>query len=163
MTDADKLLWAQIDAFEVDDPGAEFTFSMRLARENAWPLGYALQVIAEYKRFLFLACTAGHPVTPSDQIDQAWHLHLIYTHSYWKVLCKEVLKRELHHGPTQGGDEARDTYVDLYQMTLDSYQMAFQEKPPAEVWPEPDIRFRDIRFSRINRRKNWIIKKPFVK
>ena len=31
----------------------------------------ARRVIREYKRFTFLAMEAGHPVTPSDPVDQA--------------------------------------------------------------------------------------------
>ncbi|MEK6230809.1 MAG: hypothetical protein N2A42_03075 [Luteolibacter sp.] len=35
--------------------------------------------MTEYKRFVALAMLAGHPVTPSEEVDQAWHLHLVYT------------------------------------------------------------------------------------
>ena len=87
MTENQKVLWEKLDEFEIDDPNSDYTFSMRLARENRWNISYALDVIEEYKRFIFLACTAGHPVTPSDQVDQVWHLHLIYTKSYWNNLC----------------------------------------------------------------------------
>ncbi len=41
----------------------------------------------EYRRFAFLAATAGHPVTPSDAVDQAWHLHLTYSRDYWDRFC----------------------------------------------------------------------------
>lgn len=64
-----------------DDIG--LTFVGRLARDNGWKPGYAERVYREYLRFVFLAATAGHPVTPSVDVDEVWHLHLCYTRSYW--------------------------------------------------------------------------------
>ncbi len=93
----DKLLDA-IMAFELDDPGAQLPFTARLAREQGWTHVFAGRVVTEYKRFVVLAMLAGHPVTPSEEVDQAWHLHLVYTRSYWQGLCRDVLGRELHHG-----------------------------------------------------------------
>src|SRR5690242_10295867 len=69
-------LWIRIAGFLLDDPEAKMPFSCRLARDNGWSHDYACRVIAEYKRFCYLALVAGHPVTPSEEVDQAWHLHL---------------------------------------------------------------------------------------
>lgn len=163
MNEDHQQLWERLEDFEIDDPESDYTFSMRLARENNWNISYALDVISEYKRFLFLACTAGHPVTPSDQVDQAWHLHLIYTRSYWDILCKEVLKLEIHHGPTPGGTKAGENYKDYYKQTLSSYLSIFNQKAPTDIWPDSEIRFSDIHFRRVNIKKNWIIKKLWAK
>ena len=84
-------LWERTRTFEIDDGPAEFPFAARLARDNAWTGAFAERVVVEYRRFLHLMMVAGHPVTPSDQVDQAWHLHLTYTHSYWERLCGETL------------------------------------------------------------------------
>lgn len=59
------------EPFRSTSPGVNLTFSQRLARDNCWSLNYAQRVIKEYKKFAFLAVCAGHPVTPSDQVDQA--------------------------------------------------------------------------------------------
>jgi hypothetical protein len=80
-------LWRRIEQFQLDSPEAALPFSARLARENNWPSAYAQRVISEYKRFTFLAVVAGHPVSPSEDVDQAWHLHLTYSENYWKVFC----------------------------------------------------------------------------
>ena len=66
----DELL-LRLDAFELDEPGVAFPFSARLAHENGWSRGFARRVIAEYKRFVWLALRAGHPVTPSEEVDEA--------------------------------------------------------------------------------------------
>ena len=87
----DDSLWQRIAAHHIGPPDAALSFARRLARENRWSLAYAERVIEEYRRFCYLAMTAGHEVTPSDQVDQAWHLHLTYSRDYWERFCPEVL------------------------------------------------------------------------
>ena len=81
-------LWARIKGFALDDPASSLPFSQRLARENGWSRHFACRAIEEYKRFCYLAMTAGHSVSPSDAVDQAWHLHLLYTRSYWDGILR---------------------------------------------------------------------------
>ena len=80
------------------------SFEQRLARENGWRAEFAAHVIEEYKRFCFLAVTGTEAFTPSDQVDQAWLLHLTYSRDYWERFCPEVIGKPLHHGPTKGGE-----------------------------------------------------------
>lgn len=96
-------LWQRLAAHDIGPAEASLSFAARLARENRWREAHADAVIHEYKRFCYLACTAGHEVTPSDAVDQVWHLHLTYSRDYWEVFCPEVLQADLHHGPTAGG------------------------------------------------------------
>ncbi|OYQ34069.1 hypothetical protein CHU92_12085 [Flavobacterium cyanobacteriorum] len=91
MTPSEKQLWERIQRFPIDEENAALTFSARLARENGWSRKYTQEVITEYKRFIFLCCVSPTPVTPSDPVDQAWHLHLTYTRSYWIDFCKNTL------------------------------------------------------------------------
>ena len=48
------IVWKKISGLEFDNQNAELTFSKRLARENRWPHWYALDVIEEYRKFLYL-------------------------------------------------------------------------------------------------------------
>lgn len=153
-------LYERIQSFSLDKPNAQLSFSKRLARDNGWTLQYAQRVIEEYKKFAFLAVAAGHPVTPSDQIDQAWHLHLTYTRSYWDEFCSEVLQTPLHHEPTLGGQAENQKFDDWYSKTLESYEHFFSSKPPVEIWPAPEDRFgQDLHFKRINTQQNWVFPK----
>src|SRR5262245_16067736 len=146
--------------FEIDDGPAARPFAARLAKENGWSRDYAERVITEYKRFAFLALTAGHPVTPSEQVDQAWHLHLCYTRSYWERFCKEVLGRPLHHHPTQGGADEDHKHVEQYQQTLASYRRIFEKEPPADIWPPASVRFGDdVHGVRVNPTQYWLVSK----
>ena len=164
MSPQPEELYRRIQGFEFDDREAAFPFHARLARENGWSEGYTARVISEYRRFVFLALTAGHPVTPSDQVDQAWHLHLLFTNSYWNRFCGETLGRRLHHGPTQGGDSERDKFTDWYLETLNSYQLVFEQEPPRDIWPQAGVRFgRDIVWQRVNVAQHWIISRRWVR
>jgi hypothetical protein len=99
----DDNLWTRIEQFELDEPDAGFPFSARLAKETGWTYPHTQRVIEEYRRFVYLACVAGHPVSPADEVDEVWHLHLTYTESYWGRFCPQVIDRPLHHQPTRGG------------------------------------------------------------
>jgi hypothetical protein len=127
------LLWAKLQSFVFDKPGADEPFSKRLAYEQKWSHDYALRVVNEYRKFIFLCMTAGHMCTPSINVDMAWHLHLLYTRSYWDELCTQVLGKPLHHQPSDGGTSEEGKYAGLYEQTLDSYARVFGE-PPADIW-----------------------------
>jgi len=153
-------LWNRLEEFPFDPPGASMSFSRRLARENGWSHAFAHRALREYRRFLFLAMHAGHPVAPSDQIDQVWHQHLCYTRSYWTQLCGEVLGQPLHHEPSVGGQAESEKFDDWYARTLDSYRRFFGE-PSADLWPPAKERFGDdLHFRRVNVRRAWIVPKP---
>ncbi len=137
----DTALWHSIAAHTIGPADASLTFAARLARENRWSLSHAERVIGEYKRFCYLAVTAGHQVTPSDAVDQAWHLHLTYSRDYWTIFCPEVLSCDLHHGPTKGGAAERARFYQQYAETLAAYEAAFGETPPGDIWPSAHRRF----------------------
>ena len=120
--------------FSLDDSKSAFSFSTRLASENGWSYIYTQRVVVEYKRFVFLAMVAKHSVTPSLDVDEAWHLHLCYTKSYWDDLCREILKSPLHHNPTKGGTDEQSKFYDQYNKTLESYERFFAKNPPQDIW-----------------------------
>jgi hypothetical protein len=133
---ADRLeLYERIQSFSFDLPDAQLSFSQRLATENGWSLADAQQAMEEYRKFVFLAVVAEHPVTPSDRVDQFWHLHLTYTQSYWQDFCTEILRMPLHHDPTTGGASEQQKFGDWYAKTLESYEIFFEQLPPVDIWP----------------------------
>jgi hypothetical protein len=161
MSDEQLILWNKIKNFELDEPEISFSFTDRLARENGWTIEYSIRAILEYKKFIFLLTIANHPLTPSDQVDQVWHLHLLYTQSYWEDFCENTIKRKIHHGPTKGGNTEKSKYTNYYEKTKELYLEIFKTEIPKDIWPSSEIRFTEINFERINLDRNWIIKKPF--
>ena len=157
-------LYDRIRAFGFDPEGATYTFAQRLAHENGWSPAYAEKVIKEYRRFAFLAVAAGHPVSPSDAVDQAWHLHLVYTRSYWDEFCGKVLRLALHHEPSRGGRAERAKFDEWYAKTLDSYRRLLRADPPADVWPAPHEKARKAeRCRRVDVKRNWVVPKAWTR
>ena len=143
-----QQLYQRICAYELDDPSHDIGFLAHLMRANGWSRLFALRAIEEYRKFVFLALVADHQVTPSDQVDQVWHLHLLFSDAYWNDFCPRVLGRPLHHHPTKGGQAERDRFHELYRATIRSYRQHFGE-PPADLWPPVDVRFgRDLQMQR---------------
>lgn len=160
MTTAEIVLWKKIASFRLNHDSSSFQFSHRLARENGWTISYSEKVILEYKKFIFLCCVSQTGVTPSDQVDQAWHLHLTYTQSYWTDLCQNTLAKEIHHTPTKGGHAEGKKFDELYTATLQLYKDKFNTAPLKAIWPDNKKRFSDIHFQRVNLKNYWLLRKP---
>lgn len=144
-------LWQRLAGYRIGPDAATLSFADRLARENRWEAEHTERVILEYKRFCYLAASGDSDVTPSDAVDQVWHLHLTYSRDYWGEFCPEILGTDLHHGPTAGGAAEKARYYDQYAATLAAYERAFGQPPPPDIWPTAKRRFgKDPRAFRVN-------------
>src|SRR5687768_6804380 len=158
----DHRIWSALSRYTIGPEDAALSFAERLARENGWSRAEVERVIEEYKRFCFLAATVDHPVTPSDQVDQAWHLHLTYSRDYWERFCP-LLGRPLHHGPTAGGADEQHRYFTQYAETLRSYERVFGS-PPADLWPDAARRLNeDPKARRVHPRDAIIIPRKAIR
>lgn len=160
MRSEQQAIRERLQAFRFDPPGARQTFAAKLARENGWSSKFTAEAIEEYRRFLLIAASCGHPVSPSDVVDQVWHLHLTYSRSYWQELCPHVLGIPFHHEPSRGTEEESAQLRTAYASTLASYREAFNESPPEAFWPAPGKPVDAARHIRVDRRFHWIIPKP---
>jgi hypothetical protein len=154
-----RAQWDRIERHDFEPPHA-LNFTLRLARERDWPLGYARAAVAEYRRFCFLAVTSPTPMTPSEEIDEVWHLHLIYSRDYWDIWCGRVLQAKLHHKPTQGGPAEGSRFRTQYALTLARYE-GFFGPPDARFWPGTQRRFRAApRFRTVDADRAWVLTRP---
>lgn len=108
----------------------------RLQREQGWTPAFTLLAVGEYRRFVHLAVTAPHPVTPSSVVDEVWHTHLMFTRDYW-LRFTPLLPAPLHHEPGDGTPASDAHFRSQYTRTLDLYHVTFGHVPPPEVWPDP--------------------------
>lgn len=136
-TSAQNPLWEALETMQIEPAGAGVTFAAKLARDQGWGLPFAQTVAIEYRRFLYLAATADSPVSPSEAVDRAWHLHLTYSRHYWEELCGAILRRPLHHDPSLGGAAEDERHRDQYAATLARYRDTFGSSPPSDIWPSP--------------------------
>ena len=140
-------VWEKLRRFSFDRGGGPRTFAARLAHEQGWSQEFAAQAIEEYRRFLLLfaldaaerpaSCEASPAVriVPSAVVDKVWHLHLLYTQSYWEDLCRYLLGRPLHHLPADGSGGEETALASVYADTLAAYRRTFGHPAPAAVWP----------------------------
>lgn len=131
-----SALWATLSHMRIEEPGTGRRFEEALAEETGWSLDFAERVADEYCGFLYLAATAGFEVTPSQAVDQAWHLHLEWPH-YREILCREIVGRDLEHRPATGDPEDEARCARQYEETLALYERVFGKPPPADIWPDP--------------------------
>lgn len=128
-------LWNNIREFSLNEPGAVITFSQKLKDQQKWTASYTDRVIEEYKKFIFLCCISPKGASPSKAVDEAWHLHLTYTKSYWIDFCKNTLNKDIHHYPSKGGNAEDHKHEEWYRETLELYKKVFGVDAPPDIWP----------------------------
>lgn len=128
-------LWAALSHIRIEMPVDSVRFEAALAAGQSWTLEFAERVADEYRRFLYLAATAGFEVTPSRAVDEAWHLHIATPH-YEERLCAGILGRPLEHRPATGEPGEEERHHRQYDETLDLYEAVFGQPPPLDIWPD---------------------------
>lgn len=162
-SDAEAALWARIRAHPFEHPDRALDFTRRLARDRDWSLAFARAAVEAYRQFCFLACTGREPVTPSEEVDEVWHLHLTYSRDYWEVWCGAVLRTALHHEPTSGGPVEDARYAHQYAATLARHEAYFGPPDPA-LWPGTGERFgRRPRYRTVDTRRSLVIPRSILR
>jgi hypothetical protein len=128
-------LWEKIQNFSLDDPYSSYPLSKKLAQQNNWSISFTNKAIEEYKKFIFLCCISPTGASPSEIVDEVWHMHLTYTENYWVDFCKNTLQQDVHHHPSKGGIAEKSKHVNWYNETLTLYEATFKSPPPANIWP----------------------------
>lgn len=148
---AKKDLWLRLKHYHFDDlvpahladrVAAMFSgtdastkaFASKLSRKLHWSPAFALRVIDEYKKFVYLGNVGTMSVTPSKVIDQVWHEHLLFSRGY-RAFCRDVLGRDFDHNPELVPiDTQTGVFEAQYLGTLDAYRTEFNVDPPADIW-----------------------------
>lgn len=72
----------------------------RLMSKEFFPEDKADYLLAAYQRFFSLRFVADSPISPTREIDNIWHLHILDTKEYEKF-CNEVFGKFVHHIPRE--------------------------------------------------------------
>ncbi len=120
-------------------------FASKLARKYDWKPKFALRVVLEYKKFVFLGVTSQHSVTPSKIIDKVWHQHIEFTRGY-REFCENVLGTNFDHTPELVPyDDQTAGFNAQYHETLERYRQEFRMEPPEDIWGTPKFNPRKVR------------------
>jgi len=113
-----------------------------LAWEQRLDIEEAIQWIIEYKKFIFLifAFYKDRMMSPSEIVDQVWHLHMQFVQDFQKNVCSINV---IHHFPSKGGSVETKKYTNMYSETLKTYNVYFGP-PPQKIWPSSDARFSEF-------------------
>ena len=57
-------------------------FELKLCQKLQITPSFATQYNLEYKKFILMAICSKQMLTPSEQVDHVWHLHLSYMGLY---------------------------------------------------------------------------------
>lgn len=132
MNQKKQISWAEVQAFDLDQPVSEYGFSVRLAYEQQWSVDFTERAILEYKKFMYLAAISKKMVSPSVLVDEVWHQHLIFTQSYKQF--GEVLGKNIQHIPgTHHRTAEKDDFAASFEHTLALYKEHFGEYPK-DIW-----------------------------
>lgn len=116
---------SDVDAYEV--PGMLIP---RLVKNHGYSEEYAAGLVKEAKRMLYLSASQKAFVSPSVQIDDAWHEMLLFTRWYQKYA--DYIGAFIHHDPTPGKPDGGKAY----ERTRNLYKDAFNEEADRAYWTD---------------------------
>lgn len=107
----------------------------RYSKEYGVTEDEAKEHIREMSRFLALSCNIPQGrYSVMGAVDHIWHMFIIFTKPYAEF-CDAVAGRFIHHVPAQMLNPSKDQYMNSYGLLLKDYKLAFDEDPPAHIWP----------------------------
>lgn len=121
-------------------------FITKLQKQNLWSYKYTFRVINEYVKFIHLGLK--QEVSPSYEIDQVWHMHILYTKDYHNM-CKSLGIDYFHHNPI---DKKIPNSKDNYSETLELYKSTFQTNPPLDIW----TKWKPTNYVFIDLKQHWV-------
>lgn len=99
----------------------------RVVKEKKWSPRMG-QVAGKFYRNFLLLCKK-HPkahLSPTLQIDEIWHAHILYTQDY-HAFCDKVFGKYLHHQPLMPGAEEAEANNDAIGLLQKLHQEEFGE------------------------------------
>mmetsp|Transcript_10629 Transcript_10629/g.12098 ORF Transcript_10629/g.12098 Transcript_10629/m.12098 type:complete len:453 (-) Transcript_10629:480-1838(-) len=126
-------------------------FLDNLMMEQLLDANTANKWLLEYRKYLVLAHLTDNMISPSEQVDQVWHLHMTYTQHY-KATYQTLIERDFKHSPSSGGSSEGKKFEKIYEDTLDFYKQVFMTDAPPDVWETTQQRFemKNFEFRNIN-------------
>ncbi len=119
---------AEVDAYQV--PELLVPRIMKIYKRDE---EFTRGILLEAKRMLLLRVLRDHPVTPSLEIDDAWHEMILFTRFY-QDFCGFLGGGFLHHDPDVETPVEESSGEQLYDLTQRWYEEEFRIKPDQKYW-----------------------------
>lgn len=105
-----------------------------LVQRKGFDANYVDAMEREYKRFMALTLMYPGKLIPiSEQVDEMWHAHILFTHNYRKM-GETLAGGYIHHIPAATQQECEALLPHYFANTLPLYEQHFG--PPDEAyWP----------------------------
>lgn len=102
----------------------------KVQQDQEWDEEQLGQAIKDYQRYLYLLKRyPNRPLCPSDDIDQMWHQHILFTVKYAKD-CQNIFGYFQHHHPYFGLARAdKATVARNVRLTISLFEKEFGEAP----------------------------------
>lgn len=150
-------LWYLIIKFPFDATHPVETFPQRLARTGNWSPEYTLEVIEEYKRFLYLCATSKVVVAPPSAVDMAWTIHMDFYQEKFQALYEFIPQHKLHRKQffvrkysNQFWLTGTDWFFKHYRLSEKHYLRIFGEWPPSNIWLREEKELHENRTTTVN-------------
>lgn len=85
-----------------DDPLDENIIQRVQKKHPDWNRGKVMELIREYKTFLYFCAKDDEENVPSAEVDEIWHEHILFTKDY-ENWCN-FLGKKIHHNPEKIGE-----------------------------------------------------------
>ena len=122
----------RLDSVQVRVATLDFSLvKQKLMVKQNWEAELCDRVEGLYRQFLALHAT--YPETmlvPSPSLDEFWHRHILDTQKYAED-CEFVFGRFLHHAPSTGTSEERETMNEKFTETIELFRFHFGSDPRA--------------------------------
>lgn len=107
----------------------------KLVKQYNWRHKHAIAVINMYKNFLFLNAKYGkkYNLTPSKEIDEIWHLHILDTKKYRRD-CEMIFGKYFDHGPTSFEGDVKANLTEMSNSFNKMAELYRQEFDNAELY-----------------------------
>ncbi len=114
----------------------------QLVHRYHWDPTEAQEVLRKYKNFMILwgIKPGGLGLVPTREIDEVWHLHILFTKNY-TADCLHIFGSYKHHTPSLGSEDEQKALAAAYIQTAKLYEHHFKEPYGHAI--DPSLWFED--------------------
>lgn len=89
----DNSLWEKIQTLNLE------LIVDRMIIKHGWTEDKTEKALKDYRYFLYMSQMVEQAITPTGDVDDLWHEHILHTNKY-AIDCQKLFGKFLHHFPT---------------------------------------------------------------